>query len=202
LFDTVEILIMAFARSQRLIRLEVIVSLLIVIGIVLEGCEGFQCYVTTGRNDAKEATYCPGTNFCIKGFEGKDIARVCGEGILEKPQLYKQCIDKLFGGCHTLRQERENKNKLRQCMGDKSGRTIHQNTTGGSPNPTEPNMRTILDGRTSQNGRINKDDVTVCVCITDLCNPAGLSSPNAQVILAVLVAAALSTFNFGLGSFF
>jgi len=157
--------------------MEVIVGLLIVIGTILEGSEGIKCYVSEGA-DAKNATDCElvdgnGYNACVRLEEGrKVVGRKCGYAT-------KDCLPR--SSCLSAWDKR--------CEDDYEDDA----TTQSSPS----NTTTSSQGRASKKRR--QEVRQACYCFTDLCNPAGRSTPNVQVLLSILVAASLYAFNNGLG---
>jgi len=188
--------------------MEVVLGLLILIGTMLEGAEGLRCYQTAGNN-ASEATDCPAAaTACLKV-----TAIVNASTCLPMGSNQRQCLDKEFGRrgkCVDLSNQKEAE-KYTTCASI-NGRSIPQNTTGFSlPNLKNPLNRVKIEGRTSKSG--DRSLAEICFCYTDLCNgdtvifkdppgpnPAGRSTPSAQVILAILLAASLYAFSIGLGS--
>jgi len=169
------------------------VGLLIVLGTILGGSEGLKCYQSEGP-DIKNSRECPwGYTSCVKFLDGGTVTgRLCGSGVGQT--CFK---NKYPSGCAKLTTEEEGKNFAKCITAGRSDQTTTKNTTEDSLG----NLRTILDGQTSRQGLQNIRADEFCYCWTDNCNPAGHSTPNNRVIFAILVAAALYSFNFGLGSF-
>jgi len=180
---------MAFHLRQGRIRMEVVVGLLLVLGATLDGSEGKgrQCYEGIGSDKGTSGTCPPGQVTCAKSLKGNTVI---ARGCFLVPFLGPECLQKKFGasGCVKL----SDKQKLLDCKFET--RTITENTTDSSV--------LKLNGRSSEKGRVSDEEAdTWCLCSTDLCNPAGRSTPSIQVILTILVAASVYTFNIGLGSF-
>jgi len=182
---------MAFLLRQGRIRMEVVVGLLLVLGATLDGSEGIRCY--EGTNDVNQEVTCAGSgaNGCgIRVYDGDKITRGCSE----VSERLKECLEKAQGadGCSSIgaaMSETELK-ILKACM-KPDGRTATQNTTSRQGQATW-----LCDCFTDRCNEGNNGQVTK----SKLENFAGHSTPNIQVIIALLVAASLYTFDIGVGS--
>jgi len=85
--------------------------------------------------------------------------------------------------------------KMKLCIEEVLGAV---SCTSQSSKEDDTKIKSCIDKNSTAIGRKEGDDM--CACFTDRCNPAGRSTPSIEVILSILVAAAVYTFNIGGGS--
>jgi len=155
--------------------MEVVVGLLLVLGTILKETEGLRCS-DSGR---RKIVDCP-TGTCARIVNNRivlDNGTVVNNGTVGRTWCYtslrEQCLQKEFNGTEFCTDSEENEEKLRNCRSNKNDANNHNFMNEGDE---------------------------MCFCFTDRCSPSGRSTPNAQVILTILVAASAYTFNVGRGS--